>query len=159
MARKLTVAQYEEKLLRAQAGMHGFLEDFLLGRGLEAMARAKRLTPVDTGNLRNRWELSAVERVEDGLQITIRNPTEYARHVEEGHKQVAGNLPLDLLQSPRGREMASSLRAKYGKGTQFIRLKEKQIPGVFMLKLSMQEVRRGMNASYKKAFRKYWKTV
>lgn len=48
--------------------------------------RAKNLTPVDTGQLRSGWKRS---RPENG-RVTVYNNTEYAGHVEWGHRQETG---------------------------------------------------------------------
>ena len=45
----------------------------------------KRDTPVDTGNLRARWEVSPVGKKELIYYVTIFNPAEYASFVEDGH--------------------------------------------------------------------------
>lgn len=50
------------------------------------VGRAKNLTPVDTGQLRSGWKRS---RAENG-RVTVYNNTEYAAHVEWGHRQEKG---------------------------------------------------------------------
>ena len=58
----------------------------------------KRRTPVDTGNLKNSWRRSEVERHHNTYSVTIsnnaRNPkygTQYASFVEFGHYSTGGN--------------------------------------------------------------------
>lgn len=48
--------------------------------------RAKNLTPVDSGRLRNDWQRT---KPLDG-RVTVYNNTEYAAHVEWGHRQEVG---------------------------------------------------------------------
>ena len=55
-----------------------FIRNFLTEMGLRALAQTKSLTPVDTGNLRERWELSQVFRKGDSLYVVIFNPVIYA---------------------------------------------------------------------------------
>lgn len=50
------------------------------------LGRVKNLTPVDTGALRNAWKRT---RPQDG-SIEVYNNTEYAGHVEWGHRQEVG---------------------------------------------------------------------
>ncbi|MCL2547908.1 MAG: HK97 gp10 family phage protein [Symbiobacteriaceae bacterium] len=76
-----------ERYLKLSNGSDELLRSFMLEMGLRVLAKTKRLTPVDTGYLRNSWTLGQVERVGDTLQITISNPAEYASFVEYGHKR------------------------------------------------------------------------
>jgi len=46
------------KLKSLQIHHEKFIRNFLTEMGLRALAQTKSLTPVDTGNLRERWELS-----------------------------------------------------------------------------------------------------
>lgn len=62
-----------------------FLSKFMLEIGMRTIAQVKKITPVDTGNLRNRWELSNITKEGDILNIYLINPVEYASHVEYGH--------------------------------------------------------------------------
>ena len=48
--------------------------------------RTKNLTPVDSGRLRNDWHRT---KPQDG-RVTVYNNTEYAAHVEWGHRQKVG---------------------------------------------------------------------
>ena len=48
--------------------------------------KAAELTPVDTGNLREAWKRSAP----DNGRVEVYNNTEYAAHVEYGHRQQVG---------------------------------------------------------------------
>ena len=109
-----------------------FLNDFLYEMGLRAMAQTKKLTPVDTGNLRNRWQLSKVTRKGDYLIIALYNTAEYASFVEEGHRQTRRFLPGVLSSGKKGTKFTYVKGAKTG-----IMLRDKWIPGVHMARISI----------------------
>lgn len=133
-----------------------FLRQFLAEMGQRAMAQTKALTPVDTGDLRLRWELSSVTRVGDSLQIVIFNPLEYASHVEDGHMQRRRFLPLHHLErSAKGKRLARTLGRKYGRNTTGIMLKDKWIPGVHMARISIDKIERELPARYNRAFQAF----
>ena len=75
------IAVYEE----VAKDFEQFLKKFMLNIGRRVLARTKLYTPVDTGDLRDLWELSDVEVIGDVVQITLFNPLDYASHVEYGH--------------------------------------------------------------------------
>lgn len=56
--------------------------------GLKLVRETKRLTPVDTGNLRRHWFF----RVEESgdIRIWVLNDAEYAAYVNNGHRIVRG---------------------------------------------------------------------
>lgn len=62
-----------------------WLEKFLLKEGARFIASVKRRTPVDTGDLRNHWQLEGIVREGDVLHCWFVNAMEYATHVEYGH--------------------------------------------------------------------------
>ena len=124
--------------------------------GMRAMAQTKALTPVDTGNLRNRWELSQVMRRGDELWIVLFNPVLYASHVEDGHKQHRRFLPLKYLeQSVKSRRIARYARKQYGKDAKGIMLKEKWVPGKHMARISITKVQQEIPVRYKKALKQF----
>lgn len=134
-----------------------FLRQFLTEMGMRALAQTKSLTPVDTGDLRLRWELSAVMRVGNTLQIVIFNPLVYASHIEDGHMQDARFLPLSKLEerSVKGKRLARQLRRKYGRDAKGIMLKRKWIPGVHMARISIDKIERELPARYNRAFQRF----
>ena len=79
------MSQLQQQMRRLESDFDQFLRQFLLKQALDALARTKDNTPVDTGLLRASWTISEVQRVGNGLVITISNPTEYASFVEYGH--------------------------------------------------------------------------
>lgn len=71
---------------------------FLMVKANETVGKAKKLTPVDTGTLRNAWQ-----RQNGGsFKQIIYNNTSYAAHVEWGHRVVRGKKTVGFA---RGRKM------------------------------------------------------
>lgn len=63
-----------------------FIEDFLFEQAIRALRKTKLRTPVDTGTLRNAWDIDKnVQREGNNLYITLFNPLNYASFVEYGH--------------------------------------------------------------------------
>jgi hypothetical protein len=66
------------------------------------MAEVKPRTPVDTGDLRNHWQVGRVFRVGDTLSVQIVNSMYYASYVEYGHakpyKSGAGPGSVDWVE-------------------------------------------------------------
>lgn len=56
----------------------------------ELVKTVKPKTPKDTGKLRDSWEISKVEDHGKYVEIHVYNKTDYASHVEYGHKQEVG---------------------------------------------------------------------
>lgn len=52
-----------------------------------AIRKVKKMTPVDTGDLRNNWKFQVVKKGKDYI-IVIYNQVEYASYVEKGHRIV-----------------------------------------------------------------------
>ena len=133
-----------------------FVKKFLTEMGMRTLGQTKKLTPVDTGNLRNRWELSDVHRMGDGLYITIFNPVEYASHVEDGHMQHKRFLPIEYLQQSKGNaQYLNSLYNQYGDGIAGVMLHDKWIPGYHMARISISKIEREIPARYEKALKEF----
>lgn len=79
------MSQLQQQMRRLESDFDQFLRQFLLKQALDALARTKDNTPVDTGLLRASWTIGEVQRVGNSLVVTISNPTEYASFVEYGH--------------------------------------------------------------------------
>ena len=79
------MSQLQQQMQRLESDFDQFLRQFLLKQALDALARTKDNTPVDTGLLRASWTIGEVQRVGNSLVVTISNPTEYASFVEYGH--------------------------------------------------------------------------
>lgn len=133
-----------------------FIRKFLLKMAENARDSTKRLTPVDTGKLRGAWELGKVYRDGDYLKIILRNPTDYASDVEEGHFQEARPLRIDYLdKTVKGRRLANELRAKHSEDIEMIMLKEKWIKGFHMARISIAKIDRAIPNAYKKALKEF----
>ena len=125
-----------------------FIRNFLTEMGLRALAQVKPLTPVDTGNLRERWELSQVFRKGDSLYIVIFNPVEYASFVEDGHMQRARFVPGSFLGG----------KFEYIKGYPMgMVLSNKWIPGHHMARISINKIERELPKRYDRAFKEFIK--
>lgn len=53
---------------------------------LRELSMVAKITPVDTGNLRNAWKISNIKKTGNGFEITVFNTTEYSNYVEFGHR-------------------------------------------------------------------------
>lgn len=142
---------------QVQKQHESFIRSFLTEMGMRALANTKKLTPVDTGNLRNRWELSQVFRRGDELYVVIFNPVEYASHVEDGHMQRKRFLPIEYLDSPNSKKMVGALKAKYGDDMKGIMLKDKWIPGYHMARIAITKIEREIPKRYEKALKQFMK--
>jgi hypothetical protein len=153
-------SQFEELLgnfKEVQKQHEVFIRNFLTEMGMRALAQTKKLTPVDTGNLRNRWELSQVFRKGDSLYIVLFNPAEYASHVEDGHMQRRRFLPIEYLDSPASAKMVASIKQKYGEDAKGIMLQDKWIPGHHMARISISKIEREIPKRYEKALQQFMK--
>lgn len=73
-------------------------EIFLRKKANEVIKETKRLTPVDTGTLRNSWQ-----RENNGkFKQVVFNVTSYANHIEWGHRIVRGKKTVGFV---KGRYM------------------------------------------------------
>jgi hypothetical protein len=153
--------QFEDLLdsfKQVQKQHEAFLRKFLTEMGMRALAQTKKLTPVDTGNLRNRWELSQVYRNGDSLYIVLFNPVEYASHIEDGHRQRKRFLPIKYLEdSPANAKMVASIKQKYGDDVDGVMLQEKWIPGHHMARISIAKIEREIPKRYEKALQQFMK--
>ena len=59
---------------------------------LQVLGKTKELTPVDTGLLRNGWNIGDIEKRGDTYFIEIYNNVEYAEPVEYGHRTKGGGF-------------------------------------------------------------------
>ena len=58
----------------------------------QALGKAKELTPVQTGRLRDAWNLGTIEKRGDYYYLEIYNNVEYAEPVEYGHRMRGGGF-------------------------------------------------------------------
>ena len=71
----------------------GGIVDSIIQEALEEcvareMRMTKKLTPVDTGNLRKAWRITDVKKDGDTYQVTLYNNADYADYVEFGHRTI-----------------------------------------------------------------------
>lgn len=73
-------------------GLGGIVDSIIQEALEECVARemrmAKKLTPVDTGNLRRAWRITDVKKDGDSYQVTLYNNSDYADYVEFGHRTI-----------------------------------------------------------------------
>lgn len=138
-----------------------FATHFLETMAYACMAETKRRTPVDDGDLRNRWKVGKVQRRGNELFVLIYNPLRYASFVEDGHRQLNRFLPIKYLSrgSTKGRKLAKIIRGKYGAHTKGIQLKQKWIPGYFMARISINNIENRIPAEYEKAVIQFMKSL
>lgn len=75
-----------QRLDEAEKKLPGAKDRFLSQEAELVRGDAADLTPVDTGNLREVWKRSTPENG----RVDVYNNTEYAAHVEYGHRQKVG---------------------------------------------------------------------
>lgn len=76
---------YIKNLRKATIEFNKFLFEFLTKNAMEVLAKTKKRTPVDTGELRRNWEITRVIRQGEELVIYLYNSKDYASYVENGH--------------------------------------------------------------------------
>lgn len=62
-----------------------------------AIRKVKKMTPVDTGDLRNNWKYDVIKKG-DSYIIIIYNQLEYASFVENGHRIVVAGKTLGWVE-------------------------------------------------------------
>lgn len=103
-----------------------WLTEFLLKEGMRFIAKVKPRTPVDTGDLRNHWQLDGISRDGDILRCWFVNSMHYATHVEYGH--------------------AKPYKAGAAEGS------PDWVQGYFMMTVTLDEIEREMPARFDRAF-------
>lgn len=106
---------------------HSFLKKFLIEMANRVIAKTKPRTPKDTGALRNSWELGDIKGEGENISVEILNGMEYATEIEYGHRIVINNVEVGWYE------------------------------GRFMLKISIDEVRRQMPLRYQSRFKEFCK--
>lgn len=84
-----TYKEYEEYLKKMQKTAEGgpaFIERFMQKTALQLLRDIKLITPVDTGAMRDSWEVSKVYRIgNDKIGFYLRNKMDYSSFVNDGH--------------------------------------------------------------------------
>lgn len=104
-----------------------FLRKFLLQMADRILARVRPRTPVDSGKLKGSWELGDVSGEGRKISVEILNGMDYATDIEYGHRIVVNGSEIGWYE------------------------------GRFMLKISIDEIRRQMPARYQLEFKKFCK--
>lgn len=76
--------KYVNSFKDMQAEFDEFLKNWITKQGNIVLIDTKANTPVDTGNLRNSWNLGNYQRQGNKAQIGINNSAEYASFIEYG---------------------------------------------------------------------------
>lgn len=122
--------EYSRNLAKGSDAFEDFLKDFLIEMANRIIAKVKRKgrTPVDTGALRSSWKLGNL--ISDGKNISVQilNGMEYATYIEYGHRIVRNGAEVGWYE------------------------------GRFMLKISIDEVRKQMPHRYIKEFNAWCET-
>lgn len=114
--------EFHRKILLASESFEDFLKDFLIEMANRIIAKTRPRTPVDTGALRNSWKLGNLISDGKNISIEIKNPQEYATEIEYGHRIVRNGAEVGWYE------------------------------GRFMLKISIDEIRKQMPHRYIKEF-------
>lgn len=109
------------------------IEEFFFNIAYKCLGRIKKRTPVISGQLRNNWELSSVEREGNNLTIQIYNPMEYASYVEYGHKLVKQFVPGEW----KGNKFTYNPDSETGT---VMGVKTSWVDGKFMATISIREM-------------------
>ena len=135
---------------------HKFSITFLEEMGNRALRRAKKLTPVRTGDLKRKWFLSDVYmNTGNILGIDLINNLKYASWVEDGHFQnsrwVPGKWVGDKFVYMK---YADNPTVKTG-----MMLNAKWIEGKYMARIATTAVDKEMPKRYEAAFNKFIKQL
>lgn len=117
---------YIQRVRDMQFQFEGWIRGFLLNEGLRFLAYVKPRTPVDTGDLREHWQLERFTREGDDLRIWFVNPMYYATFVEYGHAK-----PYNSGATPGS---------------------EDWVDGYFMMTVSLAYIERNLPRRFDKAF-------
>lgn len=119
------LSAYVSSITVMKKDFHKFLRKFLLEMAERILARVKPRTPVDTGELRRSWELGEISGEGENISIEILNGMDYASFIELGHRIVSNGVEVGWYE------------------------------GRFMLRISIDEVRKQMPLRYEKEFKTF----
>lgn len=146
----LNISDYVDKYKKFASftkNYDSFLRNFLVREGNIVLANTKRLTPVRTGDLRNRWEITNVTKTVQGYQIQIFNTLYYASYIEEGHRQRVGRFVPGVI-------VNGQFQFKKG-ATSGIVLKRPFINGFHMCQISLEQLDANMRRDFEQALKAY----
>jgi hypothetical protein len=119
--------EYSRNLAKSSDNFEDFLKDFLIEMANRIIAKTKPRTPVDTGALRGAWKLGHFVFNKNDIGVEILNPMEYATEIEYGHRIVRNGVEVGWYE------------------------------GKFMLRTSIDEVKRQMPLRNKMNFENWCK--
>jgi hypothetical protein len=123
------------------------IEDFFYEMALRALARTKKRTPVNLGDLRKQWELSKISKDGSYLVITLSNPLEYASFVEYGHRLVKQFVPGEWINNKFVYNPDADTGVIMGAKTSWVE-------GRFMASISLKEISDIIPKEWDKRFKK-----
>ena len=115
---------YNQSIMSFQNDFNQFLKNLLIEMAERVIARTKPRTPVDTGALRNAWQLGEIKSTGKDISVEILNPMEYATEIEYGHRIVLNGTEIGWYE------------------------------GRFMLNISIDEIRRQIPSRYEQELKK-----
>lgn len=121
--------QYCQNFKKMSREFDNWLNSFLLQQGMRFLASVKPRTPVDTGDLRNHWQLQGITRDGDVLKCWFVNSMHYATFVEYGHAKPYKS----------GAQEGSS----------------DWVDGYFMMTVSLEQIERAMPARFDSEFKRF----
>lgn len=121
--------RYRDNFNKMYLQFDAWLTQFLMQEGMRFIAGVKPRTPVDTGDLRNHWQLEGITRVGDTLYCWFVNSMYYATFVEYGH--------------------AKPYKAGAAEGS------PDWVEGYFMMTVTLDQIQRKMPARFDAAFTQF----
>lgn len=139
--------QFTKNFQQFANGLDKFVRNFLLEQANIVLANTKAKTPVKTGDLRNRWELTNVTKKGNNYEIQVFNTLYYASYIEDGHRQRVGRFVPGVIDA-NGFHYVKG--AKSG-----IVLKRPFINGFHMCRIALNDLDMDMRQKFEAAFKSY----
>lgn len=83
--------KYYKNFSKLNLEFNAFLLNFLVEQAERTIAKTKKRTPVDTGALRNAWQIGEITGSGNTLKVQILNDMEYATSIEYGRVRSVTN--------------------------------------------------------------------
>lgn len=116
-----------------ESSFENWLYQFLMNEGLRFIREVKFRTPVDTGDLRNHWQLDGLTIEGETLKCWFVNSMDYASFVEYGHAK-----PYKSGAAPGSKDW---------------------VDGYFMVTVSIEVIQRQMPNRFNRDFQKFIKMM
>lgn len=124
---------YRNNFNRMSKSFDSWMHRFLLNEGLRFIAEVKPRTPVDSGDLRNHWQLQGITREGSTLHCWFVNSMHYASFVELGH--------------------AKPYKAGAAEGS------IDWVDGYFMMTVSLEIIERNLPVRFNNQFKEFLRTL